>query len=73
MIVIALSALSFGCAAFEVRHKTDSELRARLTEVERELVAYHPSEEEQARRRRFYKLSEEENTIEAELYRRAGW
>lgn len=70
MIVITLSALSFGCAGIEARHRTDSELKGRLSEVERELATYHPGEEEQALLRRFEKLCEEEHTIGRELYRR---
>ena len=69
-IVVGLSILSVGCAGVEVRDKTDSELKARFAEVERELATYQTGEQDQARLRRYRDLANEERALERELFRR---
>ena len=70
IILSALALLFFGCAGFEARHKTNSELKGRFAEIERELITYHPSEEDSTKFRRFLELTNEEHTVEGELLRR---
>ena len=69
-IVVGLSILSVGCAGVEVRDKTDSELKARFAEVERELATYKTGEQDEARLRHYRDLANEERTVERELFRR---
>jgi len=70
LIVVGLSILSVGCAGLEVRQKTTSELKARFSEVERELANYHTGESDRAVLRRLRELTDEENRVLGELYRR---
>jgi hypothetical protein len=69
-IVFALSILLIGCTSLEVRQRNTAELKARFVEVERELASYHPEETDRARLNRYLKLTEEEHSIERELFRR---
>jgi len=69
-IVVGLSTLFVGCAGVEVRGKTDSELKTRFSEVERELATYHTGEQDPVRLRRYRDLANEERTVERELFRR---
>ncbi len=70
LIVVGLSILSVGCAGLEARHKTTLELKARFSEVERELAMYHTGESDQVVLRHFRELTDEEHTVLRELYRR---
>ena len=69
-IVLMLSLIVVGCTSLEVRQRSTPELRHRHTYVERELASYHPEEPDKARLRRFRHLTEEETSIEHELFRR---
>ena len=72
-IVVGLSILSVGCAGVEVRDKTDSELKARFAEVERELATYQTGEQDEARLRHYRDLANgsvplsESFSVDAEL------
>jgi hypothetical protein len=69
-VVLALSVLLFGCTCLEVHRRSTAELRARYVQLERQLAAYHPEETDQATLRRFVDLTEEEHSVERELFRR---
>ena len=53
-----------------MHRKSDSELKARFSELERELASYQAGEQNQSRLEYFRKLVEEENLVERELYHR---
>jgi hypothetical protein len=69
-IILGLSAVVVGCTSFQVRQQSTSELKKRYNVTERELASYHPEESDQAQLRRFRQLTEEEHSIERELFRR---
>ena len=68
--ILALSFFLFGCTSLEVRRQNTAELKARFVEVERELAWYHPEETDRATLNRFRNLTEQEHSIERELFRR---
>lgn len=69
-IVLGFSVAVVGCTSFQVRQQSTAELRERFKLTERELASYHPEESDQARLRRYRHLTEEEHSIERELFRR---
>jgi hypothetical protein len=68
--VLALWLVLTGCTSLEVRRQNTVELKARFFEIERELAWYHPEETDRAKLNRFRTLSEQEHSIERELFRR---
>jgi hypothetical protein len=69
-IVLGFSVVVLGCTSFQVSQQSTPELRERFNLAERELASYHPEESDQARLRRYRHLTEEEHSIERELFRR---
>jgi|GEM_PF-5520583 len=70
--VSALSLCFIGCTSLEVRRQNTAELKTRFFEAERELAWYHPEESDRAKLNRFRKLTEQEHSIERELFRRCS-
>jgi hypothetical protein len=73
VIVVMLSIALLGCggmAGIHARRMSDSELKARLGEIERQQASYHAGEADAARLRQFEKLSNEESAVGRELLRR---
>lgn len=73
MVVFLLFLGLFGCGemgGINARRLTDSELKARFAEIEREQANYQAGEGDAARLRHFETLTKEEAEVERELYRR---
>jgi hypothetical protein len=68
--VLALWLFFAGCTSLEVRQQNTAQLRARFFQIERELAWNHPEETDRAKLNRFRALSEQEHSIERELFRR---
>ena len=69
-IVLMLSPIVVGCTSLEVRQRSTPELKHRYTYVQRELASYRPEENDKTRLQRLRHLTEEEGSIEHELFRR---
>jgi hypothetical protein len=69
-ILLGLSLLFVGCTSFEVRRESTAELRGRYAQAERELAAYHAEENDRGRLSRFRDLTQQQHSVERELFRR---
>jgi hypothetical protein len=59
-----------GTGGLGIHRKSNAELKAHFSELERELASYQAGEQDQSRLDHFRKLAEEESRVARELYDR---